>query len=160
MWKHPWPILRYYNTICLMKGQNLNIRSQDLNQLVAPQSELPKSVQGLNEQKSYQTVGIRNWTQTGKGTHTWTLCQKIKGSTETRERPIKMDIWAIYRTLSSKRTPFQIGTGGQSHSWNVPRGRWISNACPMWPWGYSSFMISSPGPVVHRTKWQLWCPYK
>jgi hypothetical protein len=42
-----------------------------------------KRGQGLDKQKSYQTVGIHNWTQTGKGTHIRALCQKIKGSTET-----------------------------------------------------------------------------
>jgi hypothetical protein len=82
----------------------------DLNQLVASQSGVAKkSGQGLDKQKSYQTVGIHNWTQIGKGTHIRTLCQKIKGSTETKQEPVKMDSWTICRTLSSKRTPFLIG---------------------------------------------------
>jgi hypothetical protein len=36
-------------------------------------------------------MGIHSWTQTGKGTHIRALCQKIKGSTETKQRSIKMD---------------------------------------------------------------------
>jgi hypothetical protein len=105
-------------------------------------------------------VGIHNRTQTSKGTHIRTLCQKIEGSTETKQRPIKMGSWTLYRTLSSKRTPFQTGTDGRSHLWKVLRGKWISLTRPTWLWGYSSFTTSSPGPVLHGTKWLLWRPYK
>jgi hypothetical protein len=41
--------------------QDLNVCSQDLNQIVACQLELPKSGQGLDEQKSQKN----NLTQTG-----------------------------------------------------------------------------------------------
>jgi hypothetical protein len=34
-----------------------------------------ESGQGLDEKKSQKTLGIHNWTQTGKGTYTWALCQ-------------------------------------------------------------------------------------
>jgi hypothetical protein len=44
-----------------------------------------------------------------KGTYIRTLCHKIKGSAEIKQRPIKMDSRTIHRTLSSKGTPFQIG---------------------------------------------------
>jgi hypothetical protein len=40
-----------------------------------------------------------------KGTYTRALCQK----NEAKQRPIKMDSGTIYRTLSSKGTPLQIG---------------------------------------------------
>jgi hypothetical protein len=30
----------------------------------------------------------------------------------------------------------------------------------MWLWGCSPCKISSPGPVLHGTKWQLWRPHK
>jgi hypothetical protein len=69
-----------------------------------------------------------------------------------------MDSWTIYRTLTTKRAPFQIGTDGRSHLWKVTRGRWISHTHPMWLWGYSSFMILSSGSVLHGIKWLLWCP--
>jgi hypothetical protein len=42
----------------------------------------------------------------------------------------------------------------------VPRRRWISHTYPMWFWGYSLFKISSPGPILHGTKWRPWRPYK
>jgi hypothetical protein len=55
---------------------------------------------------------IHKWTQTGRGTYITTLCQKNKGSVEIKQRPIKMDRRAVQRTLSFKRTPFQIGIDG------------------------------------------------
>jgi hypothetical protein len=59
--------------------------------------------------KTYQTMGIHNGTQTGKGTDIRILFQKIKISVEDQQRPIKMDGRTIYRTLSSERTPLQTG---------------------------------------------------
>jgi hypothetical protein len=35
-----------------------------------------------------------------------------------------------------------------------------SATCPVWLWGCSSFEISSPGTVLHGTKWLLWRPHK
>jgi hypothetical protein len=40
--------------------------------------------QGLGEQKAYQTMGILNRTQKGKGTNTGTLCQKTERSAEAQ----------------------------------------------------------------------------
>jgi hypothetical protein len=57
-------------------------------------------------------MGNHNWTQTGKGTHIRTLCQKNKASVEIKQRPIKMDSRTIHRTLSPKGIPFQIGIDG------------------------------------------------
>jgi hypothetical protein len=54
-------------------------------------------------------MGIHNWTETGKGTHIRTLCQKNKRSVEIKQRPIKMDSGTIHRTLSSKGTVFKLG---------------------------------------------------
>jgi hypothetical protein len=71
-----------------------------------------------------------------------------------------MDGRTIHMTLSSKRTPFKIGIDGWFHLWKMPRRRRISHTRPMWLWGYSSFNISSPGPVLHGTKWLLWRPHK
>jgi hypothetical protein len=103
---------------------------------------------------------IHNWTQTGKGTHIRTFYQKNKGSVKIKQRPIKMDSRTIHRTLSSKGKPFQIGIDRLSHLWEVPRRRWISHTCSMWLWGYSSFNISSPGPVLCGAKLHLWRPRK
>jgi hypothetical protein len=61
--------------------------------------------------------------------------------------------------LSPKRAPFQIGINWWSHLRKVPRRRRISHTYPMWLWGCSLFKISSPGPVLHATKWLLWCPH-
>jgi hypothetical protein len=47
-----------------------------------------------------------------KGTYIRTVCQKNKGSVEIKLRPITVDSRTIYRTLSSKGTPFQIGIDG------------------------------------------------
>jgi hypothetical protein len=91
-----------------------------------------------------------------QGTYIRTLCQKNKWSVEIKHKPIEMDSRTIYRTLSSKRTHFQIGIDLWSHLWKVPRGRRNGHTCPMWLWGYSSFKISSPGSVFHGTKWLLW----
>jgi hypothetical protein len=85
-------------------------------------------------------LGIRNWTQTGKGTWTRALWQKNEGSVEIKQRPIKMGGRTIYRTLSPKRTPFQTRID-----------RWLSHTHPMWLWRYSLFKISSPGPVFCAT---------
>jgi hypothetical protein len=60
--------------------------------------------------KSQKTLGIRNWTQTGKQTYTRALCQKNEGSLKIKQRPIKMGGRTLYRTLSPKRTPFQTAT--------------------------------------------------
>jgi hypothetical protein len=65
----------------------------------------------------------------------------------------------LYRTLSPKRAPVQIGIDWWSHLRKVPRRR-ISHTYPVWLWGCSLFKISSPGPVVHGTKWLLWRPHK
>jgi hypothetical protein len=42
--------------------------------------------------------------------YTRALCQKNEGSVKTQQRSVKMDGRTTYRTLSPKRTPFQIGT--------------------------------------------------
>jgi hypothetical protein len=39
-----------------------------------------ESGQGLDEQQSPKTMGIQNWTQTGKRTYIRALCQKKEGS--------------------------------------------------------------------------------
>jgi hypothetical protein len=105
-------------------------------------------------------LGIHNWTQIGKGTYTRALCQKNEGSVGVKQRPIKMCGRTTYRTLSPTRTPFQTGIGRWSHLWKVPRSKWFSHTYPMWLWGHSLIKISSPGPVLHRTKRLLWCPHK
>jgi hypothetical protein len=64
-----------------------------------------------------------------------------------------------YRTLSPKRTPFEIGIDWWSHLRKAPRIRRISHPYPMWLWGCSPHQISSPGPVFHGTKWLLWRPH-
>jgi hypothetical protein len=64
-----------------------------------------------------------------------------------------------YRTLSPKRTPFQIGVDWWSHLRKTPRRRRIGHTHPVWLWGCSSCDISSPGPVFHGTKWLLWRPH-
>jgi hypothetical protein len=57
-----------------------------------------------------------------------------------------------------KRASFQIGVDWWSHLRKMPRRRWISHTHPVWLWGCSSCKISSPGPVLHWTKWLLWRP--
>jgi hypothetical protein len=63
----------------------------------------------MDGQKSHQTKGIHNWTQTDKGTYIRALCQKNEGSVEVKQRPIKMDGRTIRRTLSPKRTLLKLG---------------------------------------------------
>jgi hypothetical protein len=91
--------------------QDLNIRSQVLNQPVASQLEFPRerSGTGRTEQK---TMGIPNWAQTGKGTFIRILCQKYKGSVDIKQRSIKMNSRTIYRALPSKGTHLQTGIHG------------------------------------------------
>jgi hypothetical protein len=55
--------------------------------------------------RSPKAMGIYYWTQTGKRTYTRVLCQKNKGYSEIKQRPIKMNGRTMYRTLSSKGTP-------------------------------------------------------
>jgi hypothetical protein len=59
-----------------------------------------------------------------------------------------------YRTLSPKRTPFQIEIDWWSHLRKVPRRRRISHTYPMWLWGHSIFKV-----VLHWTEWLLWCSH-
>jgi hypothetical protein len=66
----------------------------------------------------------------------------------------------IYRTLSPKRTPFQTGTDRWPHLQKVNRRRWISHTYPTWLWSHSLLKISSPGLVLHGTKWHIWRPHK
>jgi hypothetical protein len=54
-------------------------------------------------------LGILNRTYTGKGTYTRALYQKNEGPVKTKQRPVKMGGRITYRTLSPKRTPFEIG---------------------------------------------------
>jgi hypothetical protein len=70
--------------------RDLNIRSQDLNQLATSQLELPRKRSGTGRTEITKVLGIHNWTQTGKGTYTRALCQKNEGSTEIKQRPVKM----------------------------------------------------------------------
>jgi hypothetical protein len=104
-------------------------------------------------------MGIHNWTQTGEGTYIRTVCQKNKWSVEIKQRAIKMDGRTIHRTMS-KGTPFQIFIDWLSHLWMEPRRRWISHTYPMLLCGHSLSKISSPGPVLHGTKWLLWRHHK
>jgi hypothetical protein len=86
--------------------KNLTItprRIQCLDRLINVKSSV---VKGLDEQKSWKTLGIRNWTQTGKGTYTRTLCLKNEESVKIKQRSIKMGGKNIYRALSPKRTTF------------------------------------------------------
>jgi hypothetical protein len=63
----------------------------------------------MDEKKSQKTLGIHNWTQTGKGAYIWALCHKNKGSVEIKQRPVKMGGRTTYWTLPPKRAPFQNG---------------------------------------------------
>jgi hypothetical protein len=111
-----------------------------------------ESGQGQDEQKPQKILGIHNWT------YIRALCHKNEGSVEIKQRLTKMGGRTTYRTLSPKRAPFQIGIDWWSHLWKVPRKRWISHTYPMWLWGHSLFKISSPGPLLHGTKWLLLRP--
>jgi hypothetical protein len=88
--------------------QDLNIHSQNLNQPVASQLELPREQSGTGLTEITQNNGNPQMDSVN-GTYIRTLCQKNKGSVEIKQRPIKMDNRAIYRALSSKGTSFQIG---------------------------------------------------
>jgi hypothetical protein len=68
-----------------------------------------KLVRDWTNRNHKKTLGIRDWTQRGKGTYTSVLCQKNKGSVKIKQRPIKLGGRTIYRTQSPKRTPFQTG---------------------------------------------------
>jgi hypothetical protein len=69
-----------------------------------------KALYCLNEQKSQkETLGIRNWTQTGKGTYTRALSQKNEGSIKIEQRTIKMGDRTIYKTRSLKGHLFKTG---------------------------------------------------
>jgi hypothetical protein len=67
-----------------------------------------KTVRDWMNRNHKKTLGIHNWTQTGKGTYIWALCQNNEGSVEIKQRPIKMDGRTIHRTLSPKRSPFKL----------------------------------------------------
>jgi hypothetical protein len=108
----------------------------------------------------HKKMGIRNWTQTGKGTYIRVLCQKNEGSVEIKQRSIKRGGKTIYRTLSPKRAPCETGIDRWSHLRKVLRRRWISHTYSMRLWGHSLCQISSHGSVLYGTKWLLWRPHK
>jgi hypothetical protein len=56
--------------------------------------------------------------------------------------------------------PVEQVDGRWPHLRKVPRRRRIGHAYPMWLWGHSLLKISSPGPVLHGTKWLLWRPHR
>jgi ribonuclease HI len=62
-----------------------------------------KAVRDWMSRNHKKTLGIRNWTQTNKGTHNRALCQKNEGSVKIKQRAVKMGGGTIYRT------PFQTG---------------------------------------------------
>jgi hypothetical protein len=80
--------------------------------------------------RNHKKFEIHNWTQRSKGTYTRALRQKNDGSVEIKQRPIKMGGRTMYRTLSSKITPFQIGTGSRPYLRKVSRKRRISHTYP------------------------------
>jgi ribonuclease HI len=69
-----------------------------------------KAVKRLDEQKSQETPGIHNWTRTGKGTYTRTICQKNEVSVEIKQDQLRWVVGLFTGHLSPKRTPFQTGT--------------------------------------------------
>jgi hypothetical protein len=70
---------------------------------VASQFGLPRERSGTGRTEITRTFGIRNWTQTGQGAFTRTLCQKKEGTVKIKQRPIKMGERTIYRA------PFILG---------------------------------------------------
>jgi hypothetical protein len=59
---------------------------------------------------------------------------------------------------SPERTPLQNGSVKYSHMRNMHRKRWISHTHPMRSWGHSLLKISTPGPILHETRWLSRCP--
>jgi hypothetical protein len=66
-------------------------------------------------------LGDRNRTETGKGIHTRTCCQKNQGTVETKQQPVAVGDRTTHSTLSPERTPLQSGIIGYSHTHKVPR---------------------------------------
>jgi hypothetical protein len=58
-----------------------------------------KAVRDWTDRNRKKILGIHNWTQTGKGIHIRTFCQKNEGSAETKQRPTKMGGRITYWTL-------------------------------------------------------------
>jgi hypothetical protein len=58
-----------------------------------------KAVSDWTNRNHKNSLGIRNWTQTGKRTYIWALCQKKEGSVEIKQRPVKMGGRTTYWTL-------------------------------------------------------------
>jgi hypothetical protein len=104
-----------------------------------------ESGQGLDEQKSQRTLGIHNWTESGKATYTRTLCQKNEGSVEVRDQlrwmvtlltghcHLKGHLFKL-RLTDDPTCERSLGKTNQPHTSYVMRGQ-------------SAFKISSPGPV-------------
>jgi hypothetical protein len=90
--------------------EDLNIRSQDLNQPVASHGVAMRAVRKwTNRNHAKQEESITELKQAK---------ELISGPSARRtedllklNRPIKMGSRTIHRTLQFKRTPFQIGTG-------------------------------------------------
>jgi hypothetical protein len=92
--------------------QDLNIHSQDLNQPVTPQLELPRERSGTGRTEITKNNGnsqLDSNRQRDIYQDPLPPKRRKKKSVEIKQRPIKMDSRTIYRTLSSKGTPFQIG---------------------------------------------------
>jgi hypothetical protein len=75
--------------------QDLNMHSQDLNQLAASQLELPRKQSGTGQTEIIKDTGNPQLSsQQAK-----VLCQN-EGNVEIKQRPIKMGGRTIYRTVT------------------------------------------------------------
>jgi hypothetical protein len=95
--------------------QDQNIRSQDLNQPVASESELPKDRSRTGSTK-ITSNDLNSQLDSNRQRDSYQdPLQENKGSVEVKQGPVIMDSRTIYRTMSFKGKPFQIGTDGRSH---------------------------------------------
>jgi hypothetical protein len=64
-----------------------------------------ENCQGLDNQRSQETVVFLKWTQTGKGTHKGAHCQDNIGAVKIEQRP------ATVGGKTAHRTHFKTGSG-------------------------------------------------
>jgi hypothetical protein len=112
-------VLKVIKLLINWQDWDLNVLSQNLNQLAEFQQGLPRRLSGTGQTETTENIGCPSQTQTRKGFPTRTICQKNQGTVKTKQKPVTVGD----RTLSPERTPFQNEINKQSHLRMVPIAR-------------------------------------
>jgi hypothetical protein len=89
--------------------QDLNIHSQDLNQHAKSQLEWSRRQSRTGWTEITKTLWICNWTETGQGTYTRSLCQKKKGPVKLNGDKLRLVVGLSTGHCYLKKHLFKLG---------------------------------------------------